>query len=107
MADNHITTDEFEKAFEESLKSIGHFFPTTDKEVEIFESLNAIEEIPAELDNINRLLQKDRKVYTEPKKYSLNNDTVENLARAARNGGEIAKEILKRMESDRNDSENK
>lgn len=32
---------------------------------------------------------------------------VENLARAARNGSEIPKEILKRMESDRNDSESK
>ena len=106
MSDKKITLfNDFEESFEKSLRSLGYLFPTTDDEVKAFESKNNIEKTPHGLPSANDILRKGRVHSISPQNSFINHESVENLARAARNGKEIPEEIQKRMNTDRKKSE--
>lgn len=104
---NLILNNSFEDSFEKLLKSLGYLFPTNEDEVKLFEENNIIEETPQSYSNASELLKKSKTTsFTRQIKHLHLDSSVENLARAARNGFLIPDDILKKMKSDRNKAEN-
>ena len=104
---NLILNNDFEDSFEKSLKSLGYLFPTTEDEVKLFEENNIIEETPQSYCNASELLKKTKTTSSVRQTKHIHLDfSVENLARAARNGIGISDDILKKMKSDRDKAEN-
>ena len=102
----NIFEKDFEDSFEKSLKSIGYLFPSTEKEVILFEKTNELEKIPDHYCNPIELLAKPNPNILNSKNVIFFNNTIDNLASAARNGEKIPDTILKKMKSDRSKSEN-
>ncbi len=98
--------NDFEDSFKKSLKSLGYLFPTSEDEVDSFEKNNKIEEVPKNYRSASELLSKPKHTSIDKKVQLGVNNSVENLARAARKGGDIPKEILSKMKSDRDKAEN-
>lgn len=98
--------NDFEDSFKKSLKSLGYLFPTTEDEVDSFEAKNKIEEVPENYPSASELLSKPKQISINKKAQLEVNKSTENLAMAARKGGNISKEILKKMKSDRDKAEN-
>jgi hypothetical protein len=104
---NLILNNDFEDSFEKSLKSLGYLFPTTEDEVKLFEDNNIIEEIPQSYCSASELLKKFKTTSSVRQTKHLHlESSIENLARAARNGTGISDDILKKMKSDRDKAEN-
>jgi len=103
---NDTLKNDFEDSFEKSLKSLGYLFPTSEDEVDSFESKNKLEEAPENYCNSIDLLSKSKHTLTYPRTHLEINKSIDNLARAARNGGDIPEDILKKMKSDRDKAEN-
>ena len=103
---NDTLKNDFEDSFEKSLRSLGYLFPTTENEVDSFEAKNKLEEAPESYCNAIDLLSKAKHSLTNPRTHLEINKSIENLARAARNGGDIPEDILKKMKSDRDKAEN-
>ncbi|NVO10732.1 MAG: hypothetical protein HXX16_12265 [Bacteroidales bacterium] len=102
----NISGNDFEDSFEKSLKSLGYLFPSTEDEVDSFEENNKMEEIPEIYCNPIDLLSKSKSHLPNFKNTIDFNKSMDNLARAARNGGEISDVIINKMKSDRDKSEN-
>ena len=98
--------NDFEDSFEKSLKSLGYLFPTSEDEVDSFEAKNKLEETPENYCNAIELLLKAKHTLNSRKPHLEVNKSIDNLARAARNGGDISEDILKKMKSDRDKAEN-
>ncbi len=103
---NDTLRNDFEDSFEKSLKSLGYLFPTSEDEVDSFEAKNKLEETPENYCSAIDLLSKAKHSLPNPRTHLENNKSIDHLARAARNGGDIPKDILKKMESDRDKAEN-
>jgi len=103
---NETLKNDFEDSFEKSLKSLGYLFPTTEDEVEAFEKNNKIEEVPDNYSSASNLLSKSKQTSISRKLDLKTNNSIENLARAARKGSDIPEDILKKMKSDRDEAEN-
>lgn len=103
---NNTLKNDFEDSFKKSLKSLGHLFPTTEDEVEAFEENNEIKEVPENYLNASDLLATSKQTSINKIEQNKFNKSTENLAMAARNGGNIPEEILKKMKSDRDKAEN-
>lgn len=107
MADNNdALKNDFEASFEKSLKSLGYLFPTMEEEVASFEKNNKIEQIPVTYFSATELLSKSKLPGIYKNLPIEENKSIENLARAARKGGDISEDILKKMKSDRDKAEN-
>lgn len=103
---NDTLKNDFEDSFEKSLKSLGYLFPTSEDEVDSFEAKNKLEETPESYCSSIDLLSTAKHTITNPRVHLENNKTIDNLAWAARNGGDIPEDILKKMKSDRDKAEN-
>lgn len=103
---NNTLKNDFEDSFKKSLKSLGHLFPTTEDEVEAFEENNEIKEVPENYLNVSDLLTTAKQTSINKIEQDNYNKSSENLAMAARKGGNIPEEILKKMKSDRDKAEN-
>lgn len=103
---NKTLKNDFEDSFKKSLKSLGHLFPTTEDEVEAFEENNEIKEVPENYLNATDLLTTAKQTSINKTEQDNYNKSSENLAMAARKGGNIPEEILKKMKSDRDKAEN-
>lgn len=102
---NTLESD-FEYSFKKSLKSIGYLFPTSEDEVVSFEENNKIEKVPENYCSASELLSKPKQILINKKTQLEVNKSTENLARAARNGGNFSEDILKKMKLDRDNAEN-
>lgn len=102
----NIFENDFEDSFEKSLKSLGYLFPSTENEVDLFEGNNNLEEIPEKYFNPIDLLSKSKYHLPNTKLIIDFDNSVDNLARAARNGSEIPYDIINKMKSDRDKAEN-
>lgn len=98
--------NDFEDSIKKSLKSLGYLFPTSEDEVEAFEENNKIEEVPENYLSVSELLSKPKITTIERKAQLGVNKSTENLAMAARKGGNISEDVLKKMKSDRDKVEN-
>jgi hypothetical protein len=98
--------NDFEDSFKKSLKSLGYLFPTSEDEVDSFEENNKIEEVPENYCSASELLLKSKQTSINKKAQLGINKSSENLAMAARKGGDISEDILKKMKSDRDKTEN-
>jgi hypothetical protein len=98
--------NDFEDSFKKSLKSLGYLFPTSEDEVDAFEENNKIEEVPENYCSASELLLKSKQTSINKKAQLGINKSSENLAMAARKGGDISEDILKKMKSDRDKTEN-
>lgn len=103
---NDTLKNDFEDSFEKSLRSLGYLFPTTENEVDSFEAKNKLEEAPENYCNAIDLLSKAKHTLSSKKPHLEVNRSIDNLARAARNGGDIPEDILRKMKSDRDKAEN-
>ncbi len=103
---NDTLKNDFEDSFEKSLKSLGYLFPTSEDEVDSFVAKNKLEETPENYCYASDLLSKAKHTLNDQRTHIENDKSIDNLARAARNGGDIPKDILKKMESDRDKAEN-
>jgi hypothetical protein len=103
---NDTLRSDFEDSIEKSLKSLGYHYPTSDDEVDSFEANNKLEETPENYNSAIDLLSKAKHTLSHRKPHLEVNKSIDNLARAARNGGNIPEDILKRMKSDRDKAEN-
>lgn len=103
---NNTLKNDFEDSFKKSLKSLGHLFPTTEDEVESFEENNEIKEVPENYLSASELLTKSKKTTINRLEQNVGNKSSKNLAMAARKGGNIPVNILKKMKSDRDKTEN-
>ncbi len=107
MSDNINTlNNNFEDSMEKSFKSLGYLFATSEDEVEYFETHNKLEEVPESFCSANEILSKSKHSIIKRKFVLDDNRSIENLARAARKGGDISEEILKKMKLDRDKAEN-
>lgn len=102
----NIFENDFEDSFEKSLKSLGYLFPSTENEIESFELNNKLEEIPENYCNPIDLISKSKIQLPNIKNIIDFNKSIDNLARAARNGSEIPNDIINKMKSDRDKAEN-
>ena len=103
MADkNNTLKNDFEDSFEKSLKSLGYLFPTSEDEVDSFEENNKIEKVPENYCSATELLSKSKLTLINKNPQLGINKSSDNLAIAARKGGDISEEILKKMKEDRN-----
>ncbi len=103
---NNTLKNDFEDSFKKSLKSLGYLFPTTEDEVVSFEENNIIEDVPENYLSASELLSKFKQTSINKKIHLVVNKSTENLAMAARKGGNISDEILKKMKLDRDKAEN-
>jgi len=103
---NDTLKNDFEDSFEKSLRSLGYLFPTSEEEVDSFEAKNKLEETPENYSNAIDLLSKAKRTLNSRRPRMEINKSIDNLARAARKGGDIPKDILKKMKSDRDKAEN-
>lgn len=103
---NDILKNGFEDSFEESLKSLGYLFPTSEDEVDSFESKNKTEEVPGYYLSSSELLSKSKQTSIEKRTQLGLNNSIDNLGRAARKGGDISEDVLRKMKSDRDRIEN-
>ncbi len=97
---------DFENSFEKSLKSLGYLIPTSEDEVDYFEENNKIDKVPEHYYKSIELLSKPKHNTIEKTHNLVVNISVENLAIAARKGGDISEDIRNKMRSDRNKVEN-
>ena len=98
--------NDFEDSFKKSLKSLGYLFPTSEDEVDYFEENNKIDEVPENYCSASELLSESKQTSINRKTQLEVNKSTENLAIAARNGGDISEDILKKMKLDRDKAEN-
>jgi hypothetical protein len=98
---------QFEAALHAALRDEGCFFPTNAEEVASLEESMDMDGVPTpDMEKFRQMLrQKTEKIVELPSTAKLTcsevNQNLENLAMAARNGGEITDEVRKRMEADR------
>ncbi|KAF5030817.1 hypothetical protein DSECCO2_634250 [anaerobic digester metagenome] len=92
---------DFDKKLNNSLKSFGFLFPENEKQLESF--LKEIQniEIPENIKNCSEDFSFKREELTEFIFKDEGNLAVNYLAQAARKGGNIPQNILKKMEKDR------
>ena len=98
----------FEAALRTALKSTGHLFPTTDKEVEYFMAHAPKVAMPEKYETTDFLLHEDfiplEKVQSKTIDIA---HTEQEWAMAARNGKEIPQYILDRMHEDKENASKK
>lgn len=99
--------DDFDETFHRSLRLNGFLFPETEDELERFKACIATDPkpLPTELRDPFAILDRGRIVFTKSLYSADDDDIEENLAHAARDGGEIPAEVLKQMEEDRKNAE--
>lgn len=97
----------FEKGWLKALRRFGFVFPTTREELESFEKELAKEkvELPSHLQDPFEVLRRGESVSLNSMGDYSNKSIEENLARAAREGGEIPDDVAERMKKDRSSAE--
>lgn len=103
------TGDEtFDEQLHQSLKVHGFIFPDTDDEVEEFRQTHMVflTPLPAELEDPRAVFHREQPAFRRKLGLTPDQEVVDNLAQAAREGKDISEEIRKRMESDRQQAEN-
>jgi hypothetical protein len=101
--------DDFQSEIHRHLKKLGLAFPETPAEVDHFFSLVDKEVLPLkiQLPTAHDILARGMIELVEELNASTDPIIEENLSQAAREGGEISDEVHRRMEQDRENSENK
>jgi len=99
-------TEEFEDTFEQSLRALGHLFPTSEEEVELFESFNEIEKVPDHFPKADEILSGSYIESVPRQNTPTINRAADYMNRAARKGNNIPTDVLRRMKQDRNQAEN-
>ena len=98
----------FEAALRTALKSTGHLFPTTDKEVEYFMAHAPEVEVPEKYQSPEFLFREDFIPLDEIKSQIADiSHTEKEWAMAARNGKEFPQHILDKMHEDKEKSKEK
>ncbi|TAJ13757.1 hypothetical protein DMA11_07840 [Marinilabiliaceae bacterium JC017] len=98
--------DEFEDTFEQSLRALGHLFPISEEEVELFETFNEIEKVPDHFPKADEMLSGAYIESVPRQNKPIINQAVGHMNRAARKGNGIPDDILRKMKQDRNQAEN-
>jgi hypothetical protein len=99
---------QFERLLYEACRTGGWLFATTESDVAREEKRQESEpiDIPAELEDPTKTWQRARRPITANKfAPKINEEAMENLARAARGGNPIPKEVEERMHRDREKAE--
>lgn len=101
--------DVFEAKLGSALRSTGHLFPTTDKEMDYFLEHAESETVPEKYQTPDFILQEDAKapvkaVHINHVDYT---GTAYNWALAARNGKDLPQSILDKMREDKKKSQKK
>jgi len=99
-----LSDAEFEAALHSALRDEGHFFPQSEEDVASLEANVDMDGVPTpDTRRFGELLREsvDRVVQLPYAAKSASTEVEQNLAMAARNGGEISEEIKKRMDEDR------
>ena len=101
--------DLFEAKLGSALKSSGHLFPTTDREMDLFLEHAESETVPEKYQTPDFLLQEEsgstvNKVNIKTIDYS---GTAQSWALAARNGKDLPQSILDKMKEDKKNSQKK
>ena len=102
-----LSDAQFEAALHAALRDEGCLFPTNAEEIASLEESMDLNGVPTpDTEKFRQMLrQKTEKIVELPSTAKVSCDEVdqnlENLAMAARNGGEITDEIRKRMDADR------
>ncbi len=104
-----LSGEEVEAALDATLRDQALLFPRTTNDVTNIEAEVDLEDVPTPDSNRFRQFLRDRAskkiVRLENKASSLESEIAENLAMAARNGGEIPAEVRTRMDADRKRAE--
>lgn len=100
--------DAFEVEIGSALRSTGHLFPTTDKEMNYFLEHNVLVPVPKKYQTPDFLFTKEQasveKARTQTIDYS---GTAKNWSMAARNGKDLPQSILDKMKEDKKNSRKK
>lgn len=100
--------DAFEAEVVSALRSTGHLFPTTDKEMNYFLEHNDPVPVPQKYQTPDFLFTKEQapveKTRTQTIDYS---STAKNWSMAARNGKDLPQSILDKMKEDKKNSRKK
>lgn len=105
--DEHNNFLEQEENLYRALKSYGHIFPETDEELILFEKTISQMKfiVPEKFQDPQVLLNKGKVEKISNFHSFYDHEIEENLAQAAREGGEISEDILRQMEKDREEAE--
>ena len=101
--------DAFEAELGSVLRSTGHLFPTTDREIEYFLEHTEMETLPEKYQSPDFILNEESGV---PVTKGINKvvdfaGTAQSWALAARNGKDLPKSILDKMKEDKKNSQKK
>ena len=101
--------DVFEARLGSALRSTGHLFPTTDREVEMFLANTESETLPEKYQTPDFVFQEEPRSTTKKPNISVvdYSSTAQSWALAARNGKELPQFILDKMKEDKKISQKK
>jgi hypothetical protein len=100
----NLTDAEFEAALHSALRSAGQLFPEGEEDIAFLEATLDMNGVPTPDTEKFRQLLRDatEKIVKLPNTAKVTSSSIqENLAMAARNGGEISEEVRRRMDADR------
>lgn len=98
--------DVFEAKLGSALRSTGHLFPTTDREMEMFLANSETETLPEKYQTPDFILQEESHIAVSKANVRIMDcsKTAQNWALAARNGKELPQSILDKMREDKKNS---
>lgn len=100
--------DVFEARLGSALRSTGHLFPTTDREVEVFLANTEPETLPEKYQTPDFVFQEASHSTAKPDIRVVDySGTAQSWALAARNGKELPQSILDKMKEDKKNSKKK
>lgn len=103
----NIHSVDFETYLENALKSYGYLFPTTDKQMSIFEENMENISLPEELESPDFVFENRKQTFKQTTFVIDNTDGERNWAMAAREGKEIPENILAKMKKDKEEAKKK
>jgi len=103
----NIHNVDFEAYLENALKSYGYLFPTTDKQMSIFEENMEHISLPEELESPDFVFENKKQTFKQTPSVIDNTDGERNWAMAAREGKEIPENILAKMKKDKEEAKKK
>jgi len=101
---NDKNDPDFEASLHEAMKKAGFIFPETEEDLDsVLAHMDKMRAsgFPAELDDPEAILRNGRLTLNSPVDDGTDAEVEENLARAAREGGEINEEVSEQMKKDR------
>ena len=103
----NIQDVDFEAYLENTLKSYGYLFPTTDEQMSIFEENMEDIPLPEELESPNFVFEDKKQTFKRAIIPFENSESDKNWALAAREGQEITEEMLEKMKKDKEEAKKK